>query len=274
MKKLLTIITGAAIAIVATFVALPNLIALAAGSIGVSTNTLNIAIEDTAVFTIAATNAAGRVDITSSDDNIASVSTNRIFLDSGLENQGSADITVTGEGAGTATITVTVTDATTFDEDDLSTNTYTITVTVGPVVEEDEVLTLKPGNIMALRAGDLTDIEDRINAGAATVVLTHYDSEMNELETNTLSTGDIVRATIAGVNYDYTVSILGDAYGDGTINSADYIRIKNHIMETDVIEAGSAVFYAADINKDTNVTSLDYIKVRNYIMHGGNIWEV
>ena len=274
MKRIITIITGAVLVVVAAIAAVPTLIAFATGNMSVSTNSLNIGIGQTGTFTITATNAAGRVDVESNNTSVATVSTDKVFLDSGLENN-AATITVTGVGAGNATITVTVTDATTFDEEDLSSASYTVSVTVGASITEDEVLQIVDDSIMTIReTGDISDIEDRVNAGEATVTFTHLNADGTTAESDVLKTGDTVTVTISGVEYGtYTISILGDPYGDGEINSGDYIRIRNHIMETDPIEAGSAVFFAADINKDTEVTSLDYIKIRNHIMNGGNLWE-
>ena len=56
----------------------------------------------------------------------------------------------------------------------------------------------------------------------------------------------------------------GDVNGDGQITSLDYIKIKNHIMETKVLSGGE--LDRADVNKDGSITSLDYIKIKNHIM--------
>lgn len=274
-KRILTIIAGVVLVIAVFIAAVPSMIAFAAGGIAVSSNTLNVGMGGTGTFTITATNAAGRVDITSNNTDIATVSVDKVFLDSGLQDEGSAEVTVTGTGVGSTTITVNVTDATTFDEESLNSSSYTITVNVAPVVVQDEVLTLEEGDIMLLRAGDLSDIEERISTGATEATFTHLDKNRNARDTDTLQTGDIVIVTVNSVDYEYEISILGDVNGDSLINSADYIKIKKHIMETEVIQADSAIFFAADITKDSNVNSGDYIKVRKYIMNGGgNIWEI
>lgn len=98
---------------------------LAVGSIDVSTTNLNITKGKTATFTVTANNAAGRIDISSSNPSVASVSNSSVFLD-----MQSSTITVTGNSAGTTIIKVQVTDATTYDDEDLSLTTYTITVNV------------------------------------------------------------------------------------------------------------------------------------------------
>lgn len=64
--------------------------------------------------------------------------------------------------------------------------------------------------------------------------------------------------------------IRGDVSGDGKVTSADYILIRKHIMETELINA-SAFKGAADVNKDSKITSADYILIRKYIMNGGTL---
>ena len=44
-------------------------------------------------------------------------------------------------------------------------------------------------------------------------------------------------------------------------------------METETIDEGSTIWFAADITKDDQVTSGDYVKVRLYIMDGTGEWR-
>lgn len=107
--------------------------ALAAGNINVSTYNLNVTEGSSASFRISASNAAGRVDISSSNNSIASVSSSSIFLDNQSET-----ITVRGLKTGTTTIKVVVTDGTTYDDEDITGRTYTINVSVKePIVYSD-----------------------------------------------------------------------------------------------------------------------------------------
>ena len=96
----------------------------AAGSIKPSTSSLTITKGSTKTFRITASNACGRVDISSSNSSVAKVNVSNKWL----END-SVTVTVTGVSAGTAKITVKLTDAATFDEQALS-GSYTINVTV------------------------------------------------------------------------------------------------------------------------------------------------
>lgn len=99
--------------------------ALATGNISVSTTKINVIQGKTSSFKISANNAAGRVDITSLNTSIATVSSSSIFLDMNSET-----ITITGKALGTTTIKVYVEDGTTYDDEDITGKTYNIQVTV------------------------------------------------------------------------------------------------------------------------------------------------
>ena len=101
--------------------------ALAVGDVTVSATSITITKGKTGVFKINANNAAGRVDISSANTAIATVSTSSAFLDSGLAP--STTITVSGKSVGTTTIKVNKTDVATFDNEE-KTGSYTITVKV------------------------------------------------------------------------------------------------------------------------------------------------
>lgn len=96
----------------------------AAGSITPSPRSLSITKGGTKTFTIKASNACGRVDISSSNSSVAKVNVSSQWL----ENN-SVTVTVTGVSAGSASITVKLSDAATFDEQVLS-GSYTVSVTV------------------------------------------------------------------------------------------------------------------------------------------------
>ena len=100
------------------------LVVSAAGSITVSKSSISLNVGGSSSFTINANNAAGRVDISTSNSSVASISESSVWLDNS-----SATINVKANGEGSATITVSVKDASTYDEEELH-NTYTISVNV------------------------------------------------------------------------------------------------------------------------------------------------
>lgn len=98
-----------------------------AAGVTVSTNSLTIRQGGSTSFTVSADYAAGRVDIISSNPNVATVSSAKVWLDS--YGSGSAAITVNGIAQGSAVISVMLTDVSDYDGN-IMTGTYTIPVSV------------------------------------------------------------------------------------------------------------------------------------------------
>lgn len=96
----------------------------ASGSIKPSCRSLSITKGSTKTFKITASNACGRVDISSSNNSVAKVNVSSQWL----ENN-SVTVTVTGISVGNALITIKLSDAATFDEQVLS-QSYTVSVNV------------------------------------------------------------------------------------------------------------------------------------------------
>jgi hypothetical protein len=86
----------------------------AAGGISTSTSSLSITEGSSKTFTIKANNAAGRIDISSSNTGVATVSASSAFLDNN-----SVTITVKGKKVGTAKVTIKYTDVATYDGDEV-----------------------------------------------------------------------------------------------------------------------------------------------------------
>ena len=67
---------------------------------------------------------------------------------------------------------------------------------------------------------------------------------------------------------EFSNIVRGDINGDGKISSLDYVKVKNHIMNTKRI-SGIIFELAADANEDNKISSLDYVRIKNIIMNGG-----
>ena len=92
---------------------------------------------------------------------------------------------------------------------------------------------------------------------------------------NILKDNDLIRTNMTITYTDdegnvqiYNTSVLGDVNGDGNINALDYVKIKNHIMNTKKI-TGDVFILSADYNNDGKISALDYVRIKNYIMNGG-----
>lgn len=104
------------------------LVVNAESKVTVTPNNLSVKKGETAKFNITMENAVGRVDIVSSDLEIASVSTSSVWLENNRES-----ITVTGKKAGEVTITIKCSDVATFEENKTPTpltGEYQVKVTV------------------------------------------------------------------------------------------------------------------------------------------------
>jgi len=116
------------IAILSIFL-IPSIVS-AAGNITVSTTNLNITRGGSGSFRISANNAAGKVNVSSSNTAVATVSMSTKFFDNESDT-----VKVTGKSVGSAVITVYVEDATTYDDENISGRSYKINVNVKePVV--------------------------------------------------------------------------------------------------------------------------------------------
>ncbi|MDD3303599.1 MAG: Ig-like domain-containing protein [Clostridia bacterium] len=110
----------------------------------------------------------------------------------------------------------------------------------------------------------LADIKDKF---VSKLNITLKDKDGKELNDDSLvGTGTKVIATNADgkIIHEYNIIIYGDVNGDGAITSKDYMSIKNHIMETSLLEG--VYFKSANLNGDNEISSKDYMVVKNHIM--------
>ena len=99
------------------------------------------------------------------------------------------------------------------------------------------------------------------NQGANEVIVTDANGSN---KSGRLATGDKIYIKKGDDSVTLTIVIAGDTSGDGEISAVDYVRIKNHIMETSKLTG--AYEKAADYNNDGGISASDYVKVKNYIM--------
>jgi uncharacterized repeat protein (TIGR02543 family) len=63
---------------------------------------------------------------------------------------------------------------------------------------------------------------------------------------------------------EMTNIVSGDANGDGLINSADLLKVRQHLLNSKLLT--DEYFIAADINEDNLINSLDLLRVRQHLL--------
>lgn len=123
----------------------------------------------------------------------------------------------------------------------------------------------KDDNSKTISVSPTTTSDDlKTNIGGSIVITRENGSA---LDSNVLKTGDV--ATIDGSKY--TVVKIGDAQGDGIINSADLLRIQKHLLKVKNLETNSVYYKASDTNLDGNINSADLLKIQKYLLGAGNL---
>ena len=64
---------------------------------------------------------------------------------------------------------------------------------------------------------------------------------------------------------EYTNVIIGDINGDGVINSADLLKIRQHLLG--INKLNGPYFLSSDINYDNTINSADLLKIRQHLLN-------
>ena len=83
-----------------------------------------------------------------------------------------------------------------------------------------------------------------------------------ESNVDIISTGTIIK----NENESYVVIIKGDINCDGKIGALDYIAIRNHMLNNNVI-SDNTKYIASDMNDDNKISALDYIAIKKIMMN-------
>lgn len=185
---------------------------------------------------------------TSSDETVATVSKDGI---------------VTAIKEGTANIIVTT---------EQDSKKATIEVNVHKLVEGQKVElgTLKEENDKLSKIGEkvsVTDFKKKIKLSDKLDIIVKDKNGNVSKEDSYITTNSqiqIIEKESKQVLQEYTCIIYGDVNCDGKITPADYVKIKNHIMEVSTISG--LMKKSADIDQNNKISPADYVKVKNHIM--------
>ena len=111
----------------------------------------------------------------------------------------------------------------------------------------------------------------KINTKISTIknILKDYDVEIKGSKDNDIiKTGQKITIKSGTESITYTLVISGDVDGDGKIGAADYVKIKNYIMEKKGSDLNIAESLAADVDTNGKIGATDYVKIKNSIMKG------
>ncbi|MDD6807193.1 MAG: cadherin-like beta sandwich domain-containing protein [Oscillospiraceae bacterium] len=192
MKKIISII----LSVMLLLCIAPISVFAASGSVSVSKTSISMDKGTTTTFTITATNAAGKILISSSNPNVAKVDKTQVWLDSVLGTP-SATVTVTAVGTGSATINVVLDDVADDDGNDISGGTKTVQVNVQAPTTKTTTTTTKAAT---------TTTKATTTAKATTTEAPYVDANLKSLKI----TGYTLKPSFSPDRTSYTVTVPED----------------------------------------------------------------
>ena len=125
-------------------------------------------------------------------------------------------------------------------------------------VVNTDFLTIKNDN-------SFVSVSNKISNYSKSYEFTHYNNSNKEIFDDLLKTGDVLVLNInEQLNYRYKIAILGDINGDGEIDSADLLKIRQHLLRAKTLTGANEI--ASDINFDSAIDSADLLRVRQHLI--------
>lgn len=142
----------------------------------------------------------------------------------------------------------------------------TVNVAEIPDGQNFKINNLKEANLKLSKISEKTSIEDlkkniELSSGLDVIV---ENNNKDFITTNT--SVSIINKENNKIIKKYKCIVYGDLNEDGKITAADYVMIKNHIMEDSQLNKFD--LDVADVSRDGNVTTKDYVLIKNHIMNG------
>ena len=108
------------------------------------------------------------------------------------------------------------------------------------------------------------DVLGKLKSTSEDILVEIIRGENSIYSKEALATNDIVKIKVGETEYTFRVIIYGDVNGDSKISPADYVNIKNYIMNSSGLNGSYKE--AADVNRDSKISPADYVNIKNYIM--------
>ncbi len=125
-------------------------------------------------------------------------------------------------------------------------------------------LTLKNSSIIVAN-NSFQNIKNSITGYAINISYYHNDNNNLSVASNSVKTGDKIKILLNNSkSYEYDLSLMGDISGDGLINSADLLQIRQYLLGSKSLNG--AYFYAGDLNKDDLINSADLLRIRQHLL--------
>lgn len=138
----------------------------------------------------------------------------------------------------------------------------TITVTVLNLFTSESKYALD-GNYI-INVSPETTYEEALSNFATPSSITMYNSGGTKVTSGNIGTGFTAKKTTSGTTKTYTFVVLGDVSGEGIINSADLLKIRQHLLGT--ITLKDQYFESADITLDGIINSADLLRERQHLL--------
>ena len=113
----------------------------------------------------------------------------------------------------------------------------------------------------------IIDIKNKVGAGGSVSITDANGNTKNDGDK--IGTGNRINVTNGTDNSIYTYVLFGDLTGDGEINSADLLKMRQHLLGISTLN--NEYLQSASLTNDSEINSADLLKIRQYLLGISNI---